>query len=146
MPNTHTSSYVGLENTSDFEPGDIAIFTYRDSDGEYTARELLVLAVDDDADLESDLVHGIDLSYVSKTELTYVAEEFSQIGGYYSDYEDALDAEDPRLVLNEIDDSGTEQWYETEYDPQRFEGNAYRTFRKDRMTGERIVTGYNPVT
>lgn len=144
MAYSHTANYVGLERSNDFEPGDIAVFTYRDADGEYTARELLVLGVDDDPDFEADLVHGIDLTYLSTGDLVFVAEKFSEIGSYQSDFEDAIEGEDPRVLLDEAEESTTEQWYKHRFDPEAFEGNPYRTFRIDRMSGEKIVTGYDP--
>jgi len=48
------------------------------------------------------------------------------------------------VLLDEADEDTTEGWYEREYDPERFDGNVYRTFRNDRMSGVRTVTGYHP--
>lgn len=116
------------------EPAEFLTFRYRDSDGEHTDRNVLVMAYDDDADL----LHALDLDKITEEQLFNTSKEIAAQSQERSDFEERFDEEN-RIFLPDVLDSEMEQWYETEYSPDRYEKSPYRTFREDRIRNLRVV-------
>lgn len=116
-------------------PGEFVKFRYRDSEGNHSEREVLALAYDNDAQL----LHGLDLSKFSDQNLVDVGSEISQMANEQDDFTERY-VETGEVLLEEVTDSTVEQWYETEYSPDIFESNPYRTFRKDGIRNLRSTT------
>lgn len=107
-------------------PGDFVSFRYRDSNGEHSERNILVLVYEKDREL----LHGLDLEHFSDQNLARTGRELAQLAGETGEYDERF-AETGDVILETVSDSIVDQWYETEYSADRYEDNPYRTFRKD---------------
>ena len=116
------------------EPAEFLTFRYRDSDGEHSDRNVLVMAYDDDADL----LHALDLEHITEEQLFNTSKEIAREGQERREFEERFDEEN-RIYLPDMLDSELENWYETEYSADRYEESPYRTFRKDRIRNLRVI-------
>jgi hypothetical protein len=108
-------------------PGDFALFRYRDEEGNYSEREVLVTAYDE----KTNLVHALDLDEFTDANLFQVGQELARFASRREDYQDSFD-EDGSVTVD-IQDFQMEEWYDRLYESDRFEDNPYRTFREDRI-------------
>lgn len=131
MINTTVTEKVTASNV---EPGDFLKFRYRDDEGKHSERDVLALAYDG----ENSLLHALDLDKFSDSNLESVGRELAAMSGDTEEFNELF--EETGEVALEVQDSEVEAWYETEYVPDRFDKNPYRTFREDRIYTIRKVT------
>lgn len=115
-------------------PGDFVSFRYRDSDGEHSERNVLVLVYEEDREL----LHGLDLDNFSDQNLARTGRELAQLAGETEAYDERF-VEDGDVILETVSDSDVEQWYELSYSADQYEDNPYRTFRKEGIRNLRKV-------
>lgn len=122
------------KNVRIIRPAEFVTFRYRNEEGEHSEREVIVMAYDE----EKELLHALDLDKFTEETLLQTAREIAAQSQERERFEEQLDEENV-LYLPDVLDRDIEHWYETEYSPDRYEDNPYRTFLEGRIRNLRRI-------